>query len=181
MSFLFCLPFANRASVSGDLYIDFDRLIFPVAYLVCQVPALFILFLPEHAYASHIISRISCMYCIMLLVRFPVIDCGSIACVLVLGTAGNRVRERGTCWVRLRGSSFRQLWEPCRQDDHTLEITSIFALLVDRSNHPFLPNRCLAKLPLLLSPSYSVASCRWSWSWFHVGTWIFWNITISLI
>ena len=41
------------------------------------------------------------------------------------------------------------------------------------SNHPFLANRCLAKLPLLLSPSYSVASCRWSWSWFHVGTWIF--------
>ena len=49
------------------------------------------------------------------------------------------------------------------------------------SNHPFLANRCLAKLPLLLSPSYSVASCRWSWSWFHVGTWIFWLITISLI
>ena len=33
----------------------------------------------------------------------------------------------------------------------------------------------------LLSPSYSVASCRWRWSWFHVGTWIFWDITISLI
>ena len=32
------------------------------------------------------------------------------------------------------------------------------------SNHPLLANRCLAKLPLLLSPSYSVASCRWSWS-----------------
>ena len=28
------------------------------------------------------------------------------------------------------------------------------------SNLPFLANRCLAKLPLLLSPSYSVASCR---------------------
>ena len=49
------------------------------------------------------------------------------------------------------------------------------------SNHPFLANRCLAKLPLLLSPSYSVASCRWSWSLFHVGTWICWDITISLI
>ena len=73
MSFLFCLPFANRASVSGDLYIDFDRnhLIFPVACLVFQVTALFIIFSPEHAYASHIISRISCMFCIMLLVHFP--------------------------------------------------------------------------------------------------------------
>ena len=49
------------------------------------------------------------------------------------------------------------------------------------SNLPFLANRCLAKLPLLLSLSHSVASCRWSWSWFHVGTWNFWIITISLI
>ena len=133
----------------------------------------------------HVLHHVAC--------AFPVIDCGSVACVLVLGRAGRRVRERGTCWVRLRGSSFRQLWEPCRQDDHTLEITSIFALLVVRSiailrylplaisclpychvkslTILFLANRCLAKLPLLLSPSYSVASCRWSWSWFHVGTW----------
>src|SRR5215216_1321488 len=33
----------------------------------------------------------------------------------------------------------------------------------------------------LLSPSYSVASCRCSCSLFHVGTWISWDITISLI
>ena len=75
MSFLFCLPFANRASDSGDLYIDFDRnhLIFPVACLVCQVTAMFIIFLPEHAYASHIISCISYMFCIMLLVHFSLL------------------------------------------------------------------------------------------------------------
>ena len=48
-------------------------------------------------------------------------------------------------------------------------------------NPPFPANRCLAMLPLLLSPSYSVASCRWRWSLFHVGTWICWDITISLI
>ena len=58
------------------------------------------------------------MYCIMLHVHCTVIDCCSIACVLALGRAERRVREWGTCWVRLRGSSFRQLWEPCRQDDH---------------------------------------------------------------
>ena len=60
-------------SDSGDLYIDFVRnhLIFPVACLVCQVTAMFIFFLPEHAYASHIISCISFMFCIMLLVHFP--------------------------------------------------------------------------------------------------------------
>ena len=47
--------------------------------------------------------------------------------------------------------------------------------------HLVLANRWLAMLPLLLSPSYSVASCRWRWSFFHVGTWICWDITISLI
>ena len=40
------------------------------------------------------------------------------------------------------------------------------------SNPPFLANGCLAMLPLLLGPSYSVASCGWRWSSFHVGTWI---------
>ena len=54
-------------------------------------------------------------------------------------------------------------------------------LAMSAPNHPFLANRCLTMLPLLLSPSYSVASCRWSWSLFHVGTWICWDITISLI
>ena len=49
------------------------------------------------------------------------------------------------------------------------------------SNPPFLANRCLAMLPRLLSPSYSVASCRCSCSLFHVGTWISWDITLSLI
>ena len=49
----------------------------------------------------------------------------SFVCVLVFGRAGRRVRVWGARWVCLRGS--RQLWELCRQDDHTLEITSIFA------------------------------------------------------
>ena len=58
---LSCLSFANRAFESDDLYINFNwnHLIFPAAYLVCQVDALFIFSLPEHAYASHITSRIS--------------------------------------------------------------------------------------------------------------------------
>ena len=43
------------------------------------------------------------------------------------------------------------------------------------SNHPFLVNHCLAMSPLLLSPSYSIASCRWRlefvpcWNMFIVG------------
>ena len=59
---LFCLPFANRASISGDLHINFDRnqLMFPAVLLVCEVEAWFNLSLPKHAYALHITSRISC-------------------------------------------------------------------------------------------------------------------------
>ena len=64
VSFLFGSPYANRASVSGDLYIDFDRnhLIFPVAYLVCQVTALFILFL--RSTHTHRISYLAYHACI---------------------------------------------------------------------------------------------------------------------
>ena len=67
-SFLFCLPFANRASDSGDLYIVFKRfhLIFLVAHLDLQVEARFIHLLSNLAYASHIASRIAYHVCIML-------------------------------------------------------------------------------------------------------------------
>ena len=88
------------------------------------------------------------MYCIVLLVHCSLFDCCSIACVLALGRAGRRIRVRGTRWVRFRGSSFRLLGELCRQDDHTLEITSFFALLVVRSIAMFAtPTTCLSCLP----------------------------------
>ena len=86
----------------------------------------------------------------------------------------------------------------------TLDLTTIIAMLVASfyryaalpifcsSSHPKLPwtsnlwhfsyaNRCLAMLPLLLSPSYSVASCRWSWRLLHGGQDFGWDIIISLI
>ena len=86
----------------------------------------------------------------------------------------------------------------------TLDLTTIIAMLVASfyryaalpifcsSSHPKLPwtpnlwhlsyaNPCLAMLPLLLSPSYSVASCRWRWRLLHVGLCLCWDITISLI
>ena len=47
---------------------------------------------------------------------------------VLLGRARRRVRYRGARWVCLWGSS--QLWQLCMQDDHTLEITTIFATLV---------------------------------------------------
>ena len=86
----------------------------------------------------------------------------------------------------------------------TLDLTTIIAMLVASfyclaalpiiclSSHPMLPwtsnlwhlsyaNHCLAMLPLLLSPSYSVASCKWSWRFLHGGQDFGWDITISLI
>ena len=124
--------------------------------------------------------------------------------LLSLASVSFRSCEDSFDYVRLssswtRSSSLRDL----RQDDHTLEITSIFALLVVCSIAMLcylplaiscLPNchvkplthHCPSKplfgyVTALLSPSYSVVSCRWSWSWFHVVTWIFWDNTISLI
>ena len=76
-------------------------------------------------YISH--PTYHAMFCIMLLAHCTVIDCWSFACVLALGRARRRVHDRGTHWVRLCGSSFRQLGGLYKQDDHTLEITSIFA------------------------------------------------------
>ena len=59
---MFCLPFPNHVYDSGDLYIDFNRnhLTFPVALLYFQVEARFNLSFPNHAYAPHTASRISC-------------------------------------------------------------------------------------------------------------------------
>ena len=61
MSYLNRLPFPNRNSDSGVLYIIFKRfhLIFPVAHLVFQFEARFMHSLSHHAYASHTASRIS--------------------------------------------------------------------------------------------------------------------------
>ena len=61
MSYLNRLPFPNRNSDSGILYIVFKRfhLTFPVAHLDFQVEARFNHSLSNHAYASHTASRIS--------------------------------------------------------------------------------------------------------------------------
>ena len=67
------------------------------------------------------------MFCIMLLAHCTVVDRGSLCLHSCFGLSREMSTWWGTCWVRFQGSSFRQRWELCRQDDHTLEITSIFA------------------------------------------------------
>ena len=68
MSYLNCLPFPNRNSDSGVLYIVFKRfhLIFPVAHLDSQIEARFIHSLSNLAYASRIASHIAYHLCIIL-------------------------------------------------------------------------------------------------------------------
>ena len=128
MSFLKRLPFPNCNSVSEDLYIVFKRfhLIFPVAPLESQVEARFMHFLSYLAFCipHRIPHSISSFHHIAWSCRGWLYPC----CLFVLlGRAERRVRYRGARWVRLWGSS--QLWQLCRQDDHTLEITTIFAML----------------------------------------------------
>ena len=124
--------------------------------------------------------------------------------LLALASVSFRSYEDPFFYVRLssswtRSSSLRGL----RQDDHTLEITSIFLAScsfycyvalpttclsclpychLKPLTHLVLANRCLAMLPLCSAPLIALLVAGEDWSWFHVGTWIFcWDITISLI
>ena len=130
VSYLNRLPFPNRNSDSGVLYIIFKRfhLIFPVAHLDFHVEARFMHFLSYLAFCipHRIPHSISSLHHIAW--SLHVVDCVLVACLSFLGRAGRWVRYRGARWVCLWGSS--QLWQLCRQDDHTLEITTIFAMLV---------------------------------------------------
>ena len=103
--------------------------------------------------------------------------------LLSLASVSFRSCEDSFDYVRLSSSWTRSSsLQDFRQDDHTLEITSIFALLVVRSIAMLaLPTTCFIMPPILLnqasnppcpskplicyvtallSPSYSVVSCR---------------------
>ena len=111
-SYLNCLPFPNRNSDSGILYIIFKRfhLTFPVAHLDFQVEARFMHSLSNHAYALYTASRIS--YYVHVLVVY------SVACPMHMSHVSSPLLSFFLMFL---------------QDDHTLEITSIFACLVARS------------------------------------------------
>src|SRR3954466_7565571 len=149
MPFLFCLPFANRASDSGDLYIVFNRnhLIFPVAYLVCQDYAWFIFFLPKHAYALHATSRISC-HVYVVVVYFVV----CLFPVLLL-----RVSSDNIAIVKIRSTSSICLLHgfvllPCGiSGKMTIPSKSLLSLLASCSlfcyAYAVIPTTCLSCLP----------------------------------
>ena len=103
--------------------------------------------LPFRSTHMHCISHPAyhAMFCIMLLAHCTVIDCWSFACVLALGRARRRVRDRGTCWVRLQGSRFRQLKELAGKMTKKPRNHFYLCLLVDHSI------AMLRYLPLALS------------------------------
>ena len=152
----------------------------------------------------HCISHLAyhAMYCIMLLVHFPWLIVGPLLVFLLWVEPGDEYvieepveyayedqayvnSENFVGKMTIPSKSLLSLLASCSLFCYAALPTTCYImppmLPCQASNQPFLANRCLAKLPLLLSPSYSVARCRWSWSWFHDGTCIFWHITISLI
>ena len=121
------------------------------------------------------------MYCIMFLVHFPCLIVVPLLVFFFWVEPGDEFVNEEPVEYTYEHQAFYNSENFADKMTITLEITSIFALLVVRSiamlrylslalpclpfsmsasKHPFLANRCLAKLPLLLSPSYSVASCR---------------------
>src|SRR3954464_3374952 len=182
MSFLFCLSFANRASDSGDLYIDFNRnhLTFPVACLGCQDYALFIFsFRSMHMHC--IPSRIS--YHVYVLVVYFVV---CFFPVLLL-----RVSSDNVAIVRIRSSTSVCLLHglvllPCGiSGKMTIPSKSLLSLLArllalslclccdtyhllilppillnQASNTPCPSKPLSGYVTALLNPSYSVVSCR---------------------
>ena len=139
------------------------------------------------------------MFCIMLLVHCTVIYCGSLLVFLLWVEPGDEYVHEEPVEYANEDQAFDnsenlagKMTIPSISLLSLLASTRSIAMLAlpatvyhasllpcQTSNLPVLANHCFAMSPLLLSPSYSVASCRWRWSLFLVGTWIFWDITIS--
>ena len=174
--FLFCLPFANRASDSGDLYIDFDwnQLIFPATYLVCQVDALFIFF-PSRAricIAYHISHIMPCFASCCLRIA-PWLIVGPLLVFLFWIEPGDEYvieepveyayedqafvnSENFVGKMTIPSISLLSLLDSCLLYWYAILPTTCFImpprLPCQASNPPFLANRCLAMLPLCSAP-----------------------------
>ena len=130
----------------------------------------------------HCISHLAYhdMYCIMLLVHCTVIYCGSLLVFLLWVEPGDEYVHEEPVEYANEDQAFDNSENLAGK--MTIPSISLLSLLASTrsiamldlpaivyhasllpcqtSNHPVLANRCLALLPLLLSPSYSVASCR---------------------
>ena len=192
---MFCLPFANRASVSGGLY-RFRPKSSHLSSGILGLPSwCFVHHLSFWSTHMHCISHLTyhAMYCIMLLVHFPWLIVGPLLVFFLWVEPGDENAyeepvenayedqafdnsENFAGKMTVPSKSLLSLLASCPLYRYVALPTTCYIMTpilpCQASNPPFLANRCLAMLPLLLSPSYSVASCRWRWSLFHVGTWI---------
>ena len=140
-------------------------------------------FFPFRSTHMHCISHLAyhAMYCIMLLVHCTVIYCGSLLVFLLWVEPGDEYvieepveyayedqayvnSENFAGKMTIPSKSLLYLISSCSLYCYAAIPTTFFImppiLPCQASNPPFLANRCLAMLSLLLSPSYSVASCR---------------------
>ena len=179
---MFCLPFPNRASDSGDLYINFNRnqLLFPASLLDFQVEARFNYSFPNHAYALHTASRISYHVCIMLLEHCTWLIVFLLLVVLAWVELGDEYvieepieyayedqakSKNFTGKMTIPSKSLLCLLARCSLFCYayaTIPTTCLSCLPychVKPLTHLVIANRCLAMLPLCSAP-YSVASCR---------------------
>ena len=178
---MFCLPFPNRASDSGDLYIDFNRnqLPFPVALLLFQVEARFNHSLSNLAYASHIASRIAYHICIMLfehctwLIVFLLLVClvwvepgdefaNEEPVEYAYKDQGNSENFAGK--MTIPSKSLLYLLASCSLYCYAAIPTTCYIMppiLPCQTSNPPCPSKPLfGYVTSLLGPSYSVASCR---------------------
>ena len=142
---------------------------------------LFVFTLPCHAYLNRTCTILVCASCHVMFVCLP-------CCLLLSGlllslasVSSGVVRIRSTTSVCLLhgfdllpsgisgkmtipSKSLLSLLASCSLYRYVALPTTCYMmppmLPCQASNPPFLANRCLAMLPLLLSPSYSVGSCR---------------------
>ena len=180
---MFCSSFANRASVFGDLYIDFTRnhLIFPAAYLVCQVDAWsFFFFRSTHMHRiSHLAYHAciaSCCLCIA-----PWLIVGPLLVFLLWVEPGDEYANEEPIEYALEDQALDNSENFAGK--MTIPSKSLLSLLASCSFYRYvaLPTTCLSCLtyfhvkplthlpskPLFgyvtafLSPPYSDVSCRW--------------------
>ena len=185
MSFLFCLPFANRASDSGDLYVVFKRfhLIFPVAHLVFQVEARFMHFLSYLAFCipHRIPHSISSLHRVVWVCTWLIVSL-LLVCLVWVEPEDEFANEEPVEFLLSRIQStlttLQARWSYPR-NHYYLCYASLLALLLcqcydayhllimppklpcQTSNPPCPSKPLIGYVTALLSPSYSVVSCRW--------------------
>ena len=183
VSYLNCLPFPNCNSDFGVLYIVFKRfhLIFLVAHLVFQVEARFMHSLSNLAYASLIASRIACHLCIIVfeLCAWLIVSL-LLVCLVWVEPGDEFANEEPVEFAyedQVNSDSFAgKMIIPSKSLLSLLARCSLYCyayatipttcfimppILLSQASNPPCPSKSLfGYVTTLLSPSYSVVSCR---------------------